>query len=495
MLSVLFFAAMPWPPPEMPSEADFKKIQLMAKEAVPHASPKAVKEALGDPLTPPATEAEISKAMDHFKDAWFIGTRFDQKQQVEIDTFFLPSKSQVRVTWKSATGAKGQLLAADAPKDVALDDAHTDIALSRAEDVTRAEAKVTVSVPTAVQEAILSCKEPGAKQMVGALNVTLVACDNDTFSVLGDDWNDADEVTALNADKKPLQSGESAELYLFSGKSIDQVSYEVFKKGPDKAAKHWARAQGKVAFVRVARASASKKIDLDVSVLPEASQQDFSAKSRPRYVLPGEDAHFVSLLTPPLKLQSDRSCAMMGYNAPEIVVVFPDAPNSRLAKAELAPPKVKGGKGKFQLTENGLDSRHPRYYWTLETEDKVFSFAQLSATATVKYPAVIETVNGPHEGITIDGNKVSVAESLGELVEFSSSLPAGFRGLRAFDASGGELKSFNQADGNGEATTYAFMGQVARVQLNVIKKWVTKTISATLKPSPLRPKDAAGDCN
>jgi len=469
-------AAMPWPPPEMPSEEQFKQFQAMEKSEQLTPSLKPVPEVLAPTAPHEWSEAEVARGLELFKNAWFLGPRAAEDQQFEVDTFHLPPMAKVTAAWLAGGAIKGEAAKL-------LEHGSGQIALAADADVNEAKAKVTVDVPAEIVESVAACGGPSTPPL-GRL-----ACNNDWFQVDVDGMDDADLITPLNADQKPLATtGEQTRISLFSGdRTLDAISYDDFKKGPSTKERVSCKARGVVAFVRLGHVKTTKKHELDVVAMHETKQEEFSASSRPRYLRPADsEPTYGALTTVPLQLVSGRSCAAFTYNAPQIALVLPPVDNSQLAKPVLSRPQVAG---KFELVENGLEGR--RYLWTLEAK-KPPVFASLHATAKVQYPTQIEAVSLPASAI--HGSQVEVPVSVGELITAPSRLPASFQGLCAFAANGLPLKPFSSASGSDETMTYSFMGQVASAKLWVVRHWENKTVKAVLKPAPLRPKGREGIC-
>lgn len=489
----LIIAALPWPPPEMPTEAQFKQIQKMGARLQPSAT--APPSVIDDSLPRPVSDAEMKAAIERFKNAWFLGSEFFGKQPVEVDAFLLPNAEWTKVTYQWTTPKVGE------PQTLDLRSPRAEIPLDGKDPYTQAKAKVTLEAPAGFDEVTLPCGGNGKPEARGKMTFTLDRCDRDVFSVRIDGLEDDDRVVPLDADKNALDTGESSRGLLFSGKDIDQITYEEFKKGPGTTTRVEARAKGSVAYVRWLRAKPGKKIELEVTAVPEPKAEDFGPSSRVRYAAPAKPSPALTDVAEKslaLTLQSGRSCAVFGYNGPRIELVLPHTGNSLLAKVELAPPKVKGGsKGGFELETNGLDERLFHYHWTLrpkvETKDNApFAFATVEAKASVRYPLHGETrrVEQASEAVAIAGHKVTLKLSDGEELADSSDV----QGIAAFDRAGRELKRFNYSESSEDGQSFLFMGQVATVRLNVVSGWVEKTVTAKLKPAPLRPKEKAGLC-
>jgi len=495
IIALLLLAAAPtWPPPDMPTEAQFKQIQKMAAGARLQPSPTAPPSTVDDTGPKPFNDGEMKAGIERFQNGWFLGGEFFGKQMVEVDLFLLPNADWAKVTYQWISPRSAELQTLD------FRSGRVEIPLDGKELLTEAKAKVTIEAPLGFDEVTIACGNIGKPEKRGTMTFTIDSCDRDVFNMRVDGFEENDRVVPLDAQKRALVTGESSHGVLFSGKDIDQVTYAEFKKGPSATTRISARAKGTVAFVRWLRAKPGKKIEIDVTAVPEPKAEGFGPSSRPRYAPPAMSTPALTTIDDKnivLQLQSGRSCAMFGHNAPQIDLVLPQAGNSLLAKIELAPPKVKGGKGGFELETNGLDERRLRYHWTLRPKvqskkDTPFAFATIDAEATVQYPLKGETrrIDRPSDAVAIAGNRVSVKLQEGEELADTSELP----GIKAYDRTGRELRRFNTSEWNDEGQTFHFMGQVASVQLNVVSQWVDRKITAKLKPAPLRPREKAGSC-
>lgn len=495
-----------WPPPEMPDAVQFKAIQAQMRAS--HLAPSAkVPPAVWNTSLPrTVSEAEAKAALERFQRAFFVGGRLFGKQIVEADVFLLPNPeaSTVRVTWTGAVDDKGRSLlgAKVEPAELDLRSGQVELPLRDPEDeapLARATARVAIEAPTGFDELTVPCSEIGKPARSGSLNLAVEKCAGDVFVALVDGLGEADQVVPLDADKRALATSESMRMFLFSGKSLEDLTYEEFKKGPGKASRIEARAKGAVAFVRLLHPRAARKVELDVVATPEVPMEEFGPKSRVRYLAPPEPLPpFVSLEESALALalQSGRSCAMMGYNAPGIELVLPTAANSLMVKVELARPALTGGPKAFEVEENGLDERRLRYRWTLRGGgDKPLSFKTLDATATVKYPlrVVTRTLKDGEAGAHIEGHKVTIP--LGEDEELADGSFGRVQGILGYDAAGRALKPFGVRESNGEGVHTSFMGPVARVEVTTVSGWIERKVTARLKPAPLRPADRAGLCD
>lgn len=496
LLLLLLVAAPPWPPPDMPTEAEFKQIQKIAAGARLQPSAKPPASVIDDSLPQPVTEAGMEAAIARFRNAWFLGSEFFGKQIVEVDAFLLPNAAWTKVTyaWTSPSGVE--------PQTLDLRSGRAEIPLNGKELLTAATAKVTIEAPSGFDEVTLPCGNAGKPEKQGALTFTIDSCDRDVFNVRIEGFEDDDQVVPLDAQKRPLAMNETARAPLFSGRDFDQVSYAEFKQGPGNTMRVRGRGKGTVAYLRWLRAKPGRKFELEVTALPEPKAEGFDPSARVRFASPKKATPELVRVAPKalaLKLLSGRSCAAVGYNSPNVQLVFPQAGNSLLAKVKMVAPKVSGGaKGGFELETNGLDEDRLRYEWTLRAKgnDKsgaVFSFATLEAKATVEYPLKGETrrFENSSDAVTIAGHKVTVKLREGEELADGS----GLQGVVAHDAEGRELRRFGYSESSGDEHTVLFMGPVATVKVNVVSQWVEKTVTAKLKPAPLRPKDKAGRCD
>jgi hypothetical protein len=499
-----------WPPPQMPTEAQFKEIQGFSKASRLAPSGKAPVDVLASDLPAAVTPEAQKKAVERFKNAWFLGSKFFGKQQVEVDVFHLPNPelSTVKYVWTSATGADGksQLQKTAAPAETLdMRSGSASIPLENKDDeseIIEAKAKVSIEIPEGFEEATFSCQNAGKKEVRGSLRFTLERCESDVFSMVVEGLDDMDRVIPLNAAGAPLAHEESNRSALFAdGKRLEDITYEQFKQGPNNAYRVEMRAKGTVASVRWVRVKAMKKIALDMTALPEVKVDAWTSTSRPRFIADMTPPKFSTIdsKTFAASFASGRSCAMFGHNAPQLWLQLPELGNSQFANVELkGQPKVSGAKGGFELETNGYDERHYRYKWTLNAkkENSLLSFTSVDVKATVHYPVEIVSVelsktkpSGEGANVVIEGHRVTVQLPGG------SELLGGALGMRALDASGAALKVFSYTEASDSGETHAFMGQVDKVRINFVRAWADKTVSGKLKPAPLRSKEKAGICD
>ena len=478
----------------MPTPEEFEQIQAMMRASTLKPS-RSVRDVLDpDPLPERVPEKDLGAALARFKDGFFLTSRFSEQQGFEVDTFHLPNAgfAKLQVSWTSAglEGGKALLTSPTPLESLRIDAKITSgqIPLPSAAPegkVEKAIAKVVLDVPLDFEASVVDCRRPG--RLVAGLR-----CDKDVFDLLIDDLSDDVIIVPLNAKKQPLGLLETRREPLFGDKHapISEISYETFTKGPGTRSRVEARAKGSVRYVRILRPKQARHIEMEATAIREPEADDYTPRSRRRYAPPQRTPPKYGMLRKRalrFALKSGRSCAVFGYNAPQIWVEMPDLENSKLASVELLPLKVSGGRGEHTVTENGYSADTHRYAWTLEGEDRElpFRFSRLQAAAKVRYPLAVRAFRFSSEPARFDGNRVSIP--LGEL-------GAGIVEIKGFDVSGLELKRFSMSQSDETSATYAFMGPVAEVMAYVADEWTETVVKNTLRPSPMRPKAMAGIC-
>jgi hypothetical protein len=207
-----------------------------------------------------------------------------------------------------------------------------------------------------------------------------------------------------------------------------------------------------------------------------------------------------------IKVVSGRSHALLGYNRPKVQVHLPRALNSHYSVVTFEPPALSDAAGRavsFEV-ERGLYSEQ-----TFADEirfvrgDTIVEFARAVGTVRVRYPLEIATLavtardaaRAKSAGVVISAGRVTFSRAGRDVPEpptFSELSP-----IRAFDGAGKRLEmespvesSLDQA--GVEHETRVFNGQVARVEIDHVTRWLDLSARYELPPSPRLPPEGAG---
>jgi hypothetical protein len=206
-----------------------------------------------------------------------------------------------------------------------------------------------------------------------------------------------------------------------------------------------------------------------------------------------------------IKVVSGRSHALMGYNRPSLQVHLPRVLNSHYSVVTFDAPALADSAGRAVAfdVERGLyseDTFHDEIRFV--RGDTIVDFAKASGTARVHYPLEIATVavtardaaRAKAAGIALAGNRVTFRRSGRDVPEpptFSALAP-----IRAFDWAGKRLEmettTESSVDDGVEYETRTFKGQVARVEIDHVTRWLDLTAQYDLPPSPRLPPEGAG---
>jgi hypothetical protein len=205
----------------------------------------------------------------------------------------------------------------------------------------------------------------------------------------------------------------------------------------------------------------------------------------PRYA-DARAPHFESFtpesLRDALRVGSRRSYATLGFNDPAVTVRLPASTNSIDSVVTFDTPKLTDASGHavaFELEQGIFD------FDTSSTEirmTKAKDFAHAIGKLTVKYPIAVTTLTLKKGDAAIEGPFVTLKESaftLPQAAPFSRIFP-----VRAYDASGRQLERVESSSTTSGATTYAFWGQIASVQIDRVDKWAEVGIDYDLPPAP-----------
>ena len=210
-----------------------------------------------------------------------------------------------------------------------------------------------------------------------------------------------------------------------------------------------------------------------------------------------------------VRITASRNNAWVGYNTPEVQLYLPEADNSVYSLVEFHPVKLLDTEEKevpFEL-EKGLydhDCCCTEIRFLAKTEEGEFDpnrksveFSRAVGSVKIQYPLVVETVivkkDQPiPEGmeITLEGPFVSYTEEGLDLPETPPFSP--IRPVRAYDASGKQIKQHGYSAATATQTedgkrttknTMAFYGNIAELQLDVVRERAEFELSYDLPPA------------
>jgi len=239
------------------------------------------------------------------------------------------------------------------------------------------------------------------------------------------------------------------------------------------------------------------------AAVPALAQEDQRAKllAQPKYAKTDVRPVFRELTVGDIKravlVISSRSYAAFGFNNPEVQIYLPDVDNSVYAKVDMGKPKLDGGleyeleRGLFDAEERMTEVRLLKADGSGPAE-----FRRVAGTIKVRYPLAVVTrtfiAGRAGFGVTIDGPFVELLEGAAAKAPTFSPLEA----LRAYDAAGRRLERASWSSSryvNGvSSNVLAFHGEVAKVELDRVSRWVDVEVSYDLPPAPPLPPERAG---
>ncbi len=218
----------------------------------------------------------------------------------------------------------------------------------------------------------------------------------------------------------------------------------------------------------------------------------------PRFVEEAVEPSFVQLtagkLQDQLKVISNRSFAVFGFNNPEVQIHLPRCDNSVYAVVDLHPARLldlKGSEVQYErergIYDHDTHSDELRFAPVQGKTPVKFSWAE--GTIMLRYPVRMKTLSlktgfSALAGLefTIDGPFVSWIGKEQTLPEVASFTP--IEQWRAFDASGRRLKKhpykgFSMSKGV-TTETYTYWGEVKEVRVDVVEEWAEVKIDYSL---------------
>ncbi|MFA6958146.1 MAG: ankyrin repeat domain-containing protein [Thermoanaerobaculia bacterium] len=238
---------------------------------------------------------------------------------------------------------------------------------------------------------------------------------------------------------------------------------------------------------------------------PDRAELMKSPKYATKDVKPTLKTIAVDELKAAVKVISGRSSALFGFNAASIEVHLPRIDNSVYALDKWDTPKLLDNRGRelaFEKEQGIYDHR------TFSTEIRVTDssgkpkqFAKAVGSMTITYPLAMssvsirkgETAKGAEYGVVLDGPFVKVYTGSIAEAAFGSDIET----VRAYDKAGKRLErvtgySSSGFDDGGNYRQWAYQGEVARADVDVISKRAGLKIDYEMPPAPLLPDSMAG---
>ncbi len=207
-----------------------------------------------------------------------------------------------------------------------------------------------------------------------------------------------------------------------------------------------------------------------------------------------------------VKVISGRSSALFGFNSPAVEVHLPRIDNSVYVVDKWDTPKLLDARGAVL----GFEKEQGIYdHSTFSTEIRFRSasgkppkFAKAVGTMTIAYPLAMKSVTlkpsdtkkATELGVSIDGPFVKAYNDIIAEASFGNELES----VRAYDKTGRRLErvmgySSSGFDESGNYEQFAFHGDVARVDVDIIEARAGLRVAYEMPPAPELPDSKAGD--
>ena len=457
-------------------------------------------------MSPPPVPVNISNAdldstLNSVKSSlFFLDSSSTGKINVEFDDFLLPNGAYTKptFTWKTVMSTTGvNILRKPTAKELENDNHFwSKPAIYYSGTKTHpayATGTVLMRIPLSFTHVTFAANEVNTSRTEGPLNVTLQRCSGNAVSLyLKGKLQEADITVILrDAAGRPLAIDESS-----SSGSDDELSMDY---------------KAKSAIATIELFTPAQYISRSFEVLAMSEPEiPFNAESisvkASRYIPVGvalaEAAYDLAGLKAQTSVVAQREYALFDFNTPMVVVKLPHALNSAYAKLDFGEPKLIDANGKpltYSPEEGGFsfDSFSNEFRFT-EVKGAI---AYADGTVHINYPVKLRLVTltpaKPSEGAVearFHGGLVRINVEEDSMSDFS--LPEYLTSVRAFDASGRQLKKLSYGGStsvNGvNWQGYGFWGNVARLQVVVIDEWLPLDLPYHLPPAPELPKDQMG---
>lgn len=436
---------------------------------------------------------EMNARLKSAKDSLFFldsDTHFG-RAKVEIDSFLLPNMQYAKMsfTWTKLLSVDGaNLLRQPTAKELQASNPHDPRIYSTDDmvDLDSATGSVQLQIPIKFAHITFAAADINATRQDTPLTATLVSCKEDTCSLkLEGKFNPDDVIIILrDAAGKQLTMEDAGSSQDNDGSiSVEQT------------------VSGRIAKIEVFIPTEYAVNTLDI--VATASPKTVGVKNINVKVMrflpnmPTVKGTEYNLDT--LKTQVSIAPQREEYgerNTPMLVVKLPSTLNSAYAAVDFGKPQLLDANGKaviYEPEESGLDIESFTHEFRFTQLKKTFSFA--TGTVHLRYPAQLkivtltpgQPVNGDVQA-RFDGAKVKIVAKDCPDNDF---LPENFACVRAFDASGHQLKQLNYGGSetidNVEWTEYAFWGKPAEVHIVIVEKWLPLDLPYRLPPAPRLP--------
>jgi len=455
---------------------------------------------LDDYMTPVTTNAEeINAKLKGVKDSLFFldAIPCDGRIAVKYDDFLLPNGPYAKIacTWTKLTSSKGaNLLRQPTPKDLQFAKSNPSelyICSVDDENVRTAEAvgRVQLQIPTKFARVTFTANDVDATRQDGPLTVTMTGCEPPNalrFSLPA--TLKPEEVFALARDAAGKRLTFASIRRWIARDGVPNLAFDV---------------NGLVAKVDVIMPTEYVSNTFDVHPINEDNREAQSVGLiSTRYVPPvaavKEAVFDAATLKAAVSVAARRYEQQSNYNVPSIALKLPPVLNTMFAQVDAGIPELTDANekslkyDKFQVfdAEAFIDD-----ILLLETKAP-FAFA--TGSLHLRYPAkltlVTLTTAKPDAGefhARFNGATVSVSADPAGDEENALTLPPGYAGLRAFDASGRQIRTINPVGteriNDVHYTTYAFWGKSTEVRIVVVDKWISLDLPYHLPPAPKLP--------
>ncbi len=417
---------------------------------------------------------------------------FFGKVEVDFDSFLLPNSgyAKVNATWTQLLGeGKKNILRQPTAKEKADDGKMSSqplhIYVTDKDAVPmQAQGSVQLHIPCKFSQVTFMPRDTKVTRKDARLSATLESCRNDVAELKLQGISESDQEVLVFRDVTGgrLQTTASESMTMHGVKTITTKTSGIIDK---------IEVYLPVEFV-------DSRFDVQATAEPTTIGSDNIEAQYPRYV--AESAPLKSESLDPATLKSrtqvfaKRSEAMIGENTPEVVVALPRVLNSAYATIDFGTPKLlnsAGGVVPYELENGGFDSKafSAEVRFTTKGKNQPVKFAHAVGTVHLKYPVKVSLVSltsaQPAHGVlkaAFHGAKVTLAGYDGSL-EMNSFLPDAITLLRAYDASGRQLKKLNYSGFAANSREYAFWGHPVELRVVQVDQWQTLDIPFDLPPA------------
>ncbi|MHB9107403.1 MAG: hypothetical protein ACYDCO_10150 [Armatimonadota bacterium] len=426
-----------------------------------------------------ADPAEVVTKLNTLKNnLFFLGHMFDSAD-VQFDAFLIPNGSYATLEYKWAklvsTAGKNILrvpTAKEKAEGVQFNAGPELYTADRKADVSHAEGKVTVRVPCVFARVEFAANEKGVTKTDDPISVTLKECKGNTAALTIKGAGEVDPIIILRD-----ATGGSLQM--------NEISYSTdFEDNREMDF----RMQGTIAKVEVYLPTgfAAATLNIVVPAEPEVMEADAPVIKSSRYRMPTETVEGATFDLAAVKAQTSVDLRFDENQIPELIVNMPRVLNSAFARVDFGKPKTVDAAGKevrFATMQGKYATAH--FMDGVGFNGPLQPFARASGSITVRYPGIVRTVvltpAKPREGniaAQFRGAKIAVTGlPKVERDDFSYGDP---ELIRAFDATGRELRSLNYSgfefENNVNWSVDAFWGTPTEVRLLVVENWLTLTL-------------------